>query len=464
MENSYLILYQSSKEMLEEELLKNKINKFIILNSRLATIYTNNDFDESILNQIYVISWWQRSNPMSSLINITNNIDNGHTVETASNIDFVEKNPYIEATGKNVIIAIIDSGIDYLHPDFINKDNTSKILSIWDQNSIKGNPPKGLLFGTEISKEEINKAIREKDPSLTEDEVGTGTIAAGICSGKGNLNHDYRGVALDSELVVVKLRQYKGPYDESKISYQTSDFLAAIKYLEKFDLDDDKFLIINHTVGKSPSPALEASLFESFSFLSRPNVIMVGGSGNEGNTDIHHHGIVRSINETEDIIIQVGEQKDLEIILYLNGPDKIGGRLISPSGEISDAIVYSPDYNPYVGYFNLENTAYEIQYVYPWIETGYEKFFIYSTYRGQTYNTGTGTGVSSSIVCGVLAVLIDYITGQKSYTKDTIYTSVLKTYLMLGATKLDIYEYPNTAQGYGLLNLQNTFIQVGKII
>ena len=38
-----------------------------------------------------------------------------------------------DLTGKGVLIAIIDSGIDYLHPDFQNPDGTSRILYLWDQ-------------------------------------------------------------------------------------------------------------------------------------------------------------------------------------------------------------------------------------------------------------------------------------------------------------------------------------------
>ena len=35
--------------------------------------------------------------------------------------------------GKGVLTAIIDSGIDYSHPDFRNADGTTRISAIWDQ-------------------------------------------------------------------------------------------------------------------------------------------------------------------------------------------------------------------------------------------------------------------------------------------------------------------------------------------
>ena len=79
--------------------------------------------------------------------------------------NFFKQNPNINVTGKGVIIAIADSGIDYLHPDFIYPDGTSKILYLWDQTK-DGNPPKGYYIGTEYTNEDINRAIRERDASI----------------------------------------------------------------------------------------------------------------------------------------------------------------------------------------------------------------------------------------------------------------------------------------------------------
>ncbi len=44
-------------------------------------------------------------------------------------------------TGNGVIIAVIDSGIDYTHPDFRNPDGTTRILSLWDQTIPGGTVP-----------------------------------------------------------------------------------------------------------------------------------------------------------------------------------------------------------------------------------------------------------------------------------------------------------------------------------
>ncbi|CEO06243.1 subtilisin-like serine germination related protease [[Clostridium] sordellii] len=558
MEKSYLIIYQGKIEDVEKDLKSNGIERYVIINNQLLAIYVPINFREEILTTIETVSWWQRSMPMSSLIEVTNNMSTGVSITDSAGTDYIYKNPYITTTGKDVLIAIIDSGIDYLHPDFINENNTSKIVSIWDQESNKKQPPKGFIFGSEFTREDINTAIMENDKTLSVDNIGTGTIAAGISSGNGRLNSQYKGVAVDSELVVVKLREYKDTYIEGRINYQKSDFLSAIRYVLDVAKKEDKFLIINFTIGLAAKSIIELTLLETFREINEAGVIFISGAGNEGNTDIHYEGNISANNGFQDIIIQVGQQKNLDITLTNIGPDKIGASIISPSGELSYQIMYSPDYYVYRGKFNLEDTDYEMRLIYPWLESAHqeltinlfnikpgiwtlrlipefiingsydvylpnknlissqtrfsdpaststitmyaatEKVITIGAYNDKTdsiwigsskgpvkqkgikpdivapgidiispyidgeYNTSTGTGVSSSIVSGVIALIVQYIREQNAFYKEVLYTQQLKTYLMLGATKKDIYEYPNISQGYGILNLKDTIIAIAN--
>ncbi|MBS6022625.1 MAG: S8 family peptidase [Paeniclostridium sordellii] len=558
MEKSYLIIYQGKIEDVEKDLKSNGIERYVIINNQLLAIYVPINFREEILTTIETVAWWQRSMPMSSLIEVTNNMSTGVSITDSAGTDYIYKNPYITTTGKDVLIAIIDSGIDYLHPDFINENNTSKIVSIWDQESNKKQPPKGFIFGSEFTREDINTAIMENDKTLSVDNIGTGTIAAGISSGNGRLNSQYKGVAVDSELVVVKLREFKDTYTEGRINYQKSDFLSAIRYVLDVAKKEDKFLIINFTIGLAAKSIIELTLLETFREINEAGVIFISGAGNEGNTDIHYEGNISANNGFQDIIIQVGQQKNLDITLTNIGPDKIGASIISPSGELSYQIMYSPEYYVYRGKFNLEDTDYEMRLIYPWLESAHqeltinlfnikpgiwtlrlipefilngsydvylpnknlissqtrfsdpaststitmyaatEKVITIGAYNDKTdsiwigsskgpvkqkgikpdivapgidiispyidgeYNTSTGTGVSSSIVSGVIALIVQYIREQNAFYKEALYTQQLKTYLMLGATKKDIYEYPNISQGYGILNLKDTIIAIAN--
>ena len=82
-----------------------------------------------------------------------------------------------ELSGKGVITAFLDSGIDYRHPDFRKEDGSSRILAIWDQ-SIAGNPPAGFRLGTEYDRNIINDALQQENI-----QEGTVSAPAGIYPG-----------------------------------------------------------------------------------------------------------------------------------------------------------------------------------------------------------------------------------------------------------------------------------------
>ena len=124
---SYPIVYQGD---IATALNNIGITDFMILNDLLAVAYVADDFNGDILDNTYEVAWYQESKTMSTMIEINENIEGGERVATAAGTNFIEDNPYINLNGKDVLIGIIDSGIDYLHPDFINEDNTSKIISI----------------------------------------------------------------------------------------------------------------------------------------------------------------------------------------------------------------------------------------------------------------------------------------------------------------------------------------------
>ena len=50
-----------------------------------------------------------------------------------SNAPIFHRNPFLNLRGSGVVVAAIDTGIDYLNNEFIKEDETIRILSIWDQ-------------------------------------------------------------------------------------------------------------------------------------------------------------------------------------------------------------------------------------------------------------------------------------------------------------------------------------------
>ena len=162
----------------------------------------------------------------------------------------VRRNPYF-LEGRDVITAIIDSGIDYFHPDFRNEDGSTRILRLWDQ-SVAGNPPENYVSGTEYTKEEIDEALtlgetegRRLVPSG--DFSGHGTAVLGIAAGNGRASDGVnRGVAYRSDLLVVKM----GNPRENSFP-RTTELMEGIDYLIRQAVKMRKPIVINVSFGNN---------------------------------------------------------------------------------------------------------------------------------------------------------------------------------------------------------------------
>ncbi|MDF2612210.1 MAG: hypothetical protein K0R92_3684, partial [Lachnospiraceae bacterium] len=153
--------------------------------------------------------------------------------------------------GSGVIVAIIDSGIDYSHPDFRNEDGTTRILDLWDQ-TIPGNPPEGYYVGTLYPKEQINEALQISMPERlsvvpSTDLSGHGTHVAGIAAGNGRAsNGRNRGVASQSDLIIVKLGASVG-----ESFPRTTQLMEAIDFCIRRAIAYNQPLAINISFGNN---------------------------------------------------------------------------------------------------------------------------------------------------------------------------------------------------------------------
>ena len=110
--------------------------------------------------------------------------------------------------GSGIVVAVVDSGIDYWLEDFQDGSGGSRILFLWDQ-TVEGAPPQGYHIGTEYTKDQINEAIATGNRQLvpSQDFQNHGTPVAGIAAGRGSQGGNrYRGVAPESELIIVEIQ------------------------------------------------------------------------------------------------------------------------------------------------------------------------------------------------------------------------------------------------------------------
>lgn len=316
------------------------------------------------LKSVYIIENVVAITPLGE---IKMGTENGVTAKEDIGVNFFKTNPNLTLLGRGTLIAIIDTGIDYLHKDFIYPDGTSKIAYLWDQSK-EGKPPKGFFIGSEYTKEDINKAINENNSELSIDNEGHGTMISGICAGLGNINKDYSGIATEAELIVVKLAKVNGFYTSAMME-------TAISYIYNLINDLESPTVINISMGSNLLAGYASKTNDKKTYFTN-GISIVAAAGNEGNTQTHISGKLSREGEIVDIEVEIVEDEEYLVIeLWMNRPDRVNLIILTPSGEESKVLDLS-NYDEVQGIFDLENTEYIIRYSYPTTYSGQEQTVI----------------------------------------------------------------------------------------
>ena len=202
--------------------------------------------------------------------------------KAASCINILQELPE-NLTGKGVLMAVIDSGIDYFHDDFRNEDGTTRILELWDQALDK------VFTAAEINnalEAESRAEAREILPSV--DGSGHGTSVAGIAAGNGRESEGaYRGVSFESELLVVKL----GSAREEGFP-RTTELMRGVDFVVRRAVEMRQPLVVNISFGNTYGSHDGTGLLETFlnDIGNYGQTTIVVGSGNEGATAGHVSG------------------------------------------------------------------------------------------------------------------------------------------------------------------------------
>jgi len=241
-----------------------------------------------------------------------------------------------QLTGRGTLVGVIDSGIDYSHPDFRLPNGNTRILSLWDQ-TIPGNPPDGYAIGTLFTEAIINEALSASSPQEqfsicpSQDISGHGTHVTGIAAGNGRASNGvYRGVAYEANLIIVKLG-IPGPNSFPN----TSLLMLGIDYCVRESLRINQPLALNlsfgNTYGSHSGSSLLETYIDSVSELGRVSIVI--GSGNEGASSGHIGGYL-SPNQTEIIEFSISDfSTSLNIQLWKNYWDEFTVTLTPPIGN-----------------------------------------------------------------------------------------------------------------------------------
>ncbi len=313
-----------------------------VLPNFVAILYTT----ESHMEEIFKELGYDFLNVYSEVYGLT-----GIEALEAAGIIRVQERPYLNLTGRGVVTAFIDTGIDYTSPVFKYEDGTTKIKYIWDQ-TIDSQPEEDAFFGTVYTQEQINEALRSEDPySIVphQDTVGHGTFLASIAAGREY--EGFIGAAPDADIIAVKLksasnyyrRQFLVPEDQEN-AFESIDIMLGINFaINRAVQLLNAPCVICLGIGSNFGAHNGRNRLESFiSFISNAiGIAVCTAVGNESNARHHTEGIITKNEEVFPIEIRVGEKaKSLSVYIWYSGWDKISFSLKSPTGEVINRIPF----------------------------------------------------------------------------------------------------------------------------
>jgi subtilisin family serine protease len=230
-------------------------------------------------------------------------------------------------TGRNVVVGIVDTGLDLSHRDFKDASGKSRVLFV-RFDDIFGSP------GQECTGAQIDSLTCGQG-----DSVGHGTHVAGIAAGNGAATgnrlaaYRYVGMAPEADLIVVNLPSEGG----------TDDILDGIRYIQEKAAALGKPSVINLSLGSDLGSHDGTSIYErGIDNASGPGKIIVSSAGNGAQAAIHARGTVTTAtpNTVELNIPPTSPEEILDI--WYSGRDRMGIQVTNSNDPPCTTPVVSP--------------------------------------------------------------------------------------------------------------------------
>ena len=245
--------------------------------------------------------------------------------------------PPLSLSGRGVLVAVLDSGADYRHPEFRNPDGSTRIRALWDQTA-EGTPPQGYHVGTEYTQEQLNEALTQEDaPPVSRDASGHGTGVLAVAAGNN-------GVAYESGILAVKLGN---PKEDS--FPRTTELMMGINYVIEKALEYRMPVAVNISFGNTYGSHTGRSLLETYmdDISNLWKSVFCVGSGNEGAAAGHAGGRLRT-GEIQNVEFAVGSyERALSLQIWKNYVDTFDIFLIHPNGTVMGPFYERPSTQRY---------------------------------------------------------------------------------------------------------------------
>lgn len=246
-------------------------------------------------------------------------------------------------SGNGVLAVVMDRGIDYTHPDFIDKDGKTRIAYIFDlyDNTGANDPDNPYGLGTIFDETEINEALQIGGDPIVTDIFGHGTATTGIVAGNGGAIQDsalFRGVAFNSKIIsIIITKDYVPPFNgnpgqagQYNPAVLATAFEFAAEKIEELGMPSVTLMNIG-SIGQPTDGSI--GLCEEIDNYTQKGHPFVCGVGDDGGQD-NHVAEQLTLNETTTFEIQKGEVGSLRYVGWYDDDVRCQLTIERPDGNM----------------------------------------------------------------------------------------------------------------------------------
>lgn len=229
-----------------------------------------------------------------------------------------------------VLVGIIDvQGFDFAHPDFLDENDETRYVTIWDQGGDTRTSPEQFGYGSEITKKHMNDAIHAAEnpniglsatllePQSQMTPSSHGTHVASIAAGN-------EGVCPEAYLASVLISLPDEDIDRRKSFYDSTRIAHAVDYL--FNLGNELGVPVSINIslgtnGHAHDASSVTSRWIDYGLITagRNVCVAAGNAGQEAPTNPNDWGFVMGRIHTSGQIEKIGDTVDIEWIVVGDG-------------------------------------------------------------------------------------------------------------------------------------------------